>query len=63
VAEAGSVMLQVGSYKLRGKRLFRIAPVHHHFQFAGWAEPKVTVRFWIIAVMLALIGVATLKLR
>ncbi|MBI4881514.1 MAG: phospho-N-acetylmuramoyl-pentapeptide-transferase [Planctomycetes bacterium] len=63
VLEALSVVLQVGSFKLRGKRIFRIAPVHHHFQFAGWHEVKVVVRFWIIAVIFAILGLATLKVR
>jgi len=63
VIEAGSVILQVGSFKLRGKRVLLCAPVHHHFQFAGWHEVKVVVRFWIIAVICAIIGLATLKVR
>lgn len=63
VMEAVSVMLQVGSYKLRGKRIFRMAPIHHHFELKGWAEPKVIVRFWIITIILVLIGLATLKVR
>lgn len=63
VAEAMSVILQVGSYKLRKKRIFRMAPLHHHFELAGWPEPKVIVRFWIVSVLLALAGLATLKLR
>ena len=63
LAEAVSVILQVGSYKLRKKRIFRMAPLHHHFELAGWPEPKVIVRFWIVAVLLALAGLATLKLR
>ena len=63
VAEAVSVILQVGSYKLRRKRIFLVAPVHHHFQLKGWAEPKVTVRFWIIGAVLALLSLATLKIR
>jgi phospho-N-acetylmuramoyl-pentapeptide-transferase len=61
--EALSVILQVGSFKLRGRRIFRIAPLHHHFQFAGWPESKVIVRFWIIAGLLALLTLATLKIR
>ncbi len=61
--EAGSVILQVGSFKLRKKRIFRIAPIHHHFQFAGWHEVKVVVRFWIIAVVCAILGLASLKVR
>jgi phospho-N-acetylmuramoyl-pentapeptide-transferase len=63
VAEALSVILQVGSFKLRRVRIFRCAPLHHHFEFGGLAETKVTVRFWIIAAMLALMGLASLKLR
>lgn len=63
VAEAASVLLQVGSYRLRGQRIFRMAPVHHHFQLAGWQEPKVTVRFWIVGFILAVTGLATLKLQ
>lgn len=63
VVEALSVILQVVSFKLRGKRIFRMAPLHHHFELAGWAEPKVIVRFWIVAVMFALLGLSTLKLR
>jgi len=63
VMEAVSVILQVGSYKLRGKRIFRMAPIHHHFELKGWAEPKVIVRFWIITIVLVLIGLATLKVR
>lgn len=63
VMEAGSVILQVASFKLRGKRIFRMAPLHHHFELAGWAETQVVVRFWIIAAMFSLMGLATLKLR
>jgi len=63
VMEAVSVILQVGSYKLRGKRIFKMAPIHHHFELKGWAEPKVIVRFWIITVILVLIGLASLKIR
>jgi phospho-N-acetylmuramoyl-pentapeptide-transferase len=63
VVETASVILQVGSYKLRGKRIFRMAPIHHHFELKGWAEPKVIVRFWIISLILVLLGLATLKLR
>jgi phospho-N-acetylmuramoyl-pentapeptide-transferase len=63
VMETVSVILQVGSYKLRGKRIFRMAPIHHHFELKGWAEPKVIVRFWILTVILVLVGLATLKLR
>ena len=63
VMETVSVMLQVGSYKLRGKRIFKMAPIHHHFELKGWAEPKVIVRFWILTVILVLVGLATLKVR
>jgi len=63
VLETVSVMLQVASYKLTGKRIFRMAPIHHHFELKGWPEPKVIVRFWIITVILVLIGLATLKVR
>jgi phospho-N-acetylmuramoyl-pentapeptide-transferase len=63
VAEAISVMVQVGSYKLRGKRVFLMAPIHHHFEKKGWKETQVVVRFWIISMMLVLIGLASLKLR
>ncbi len=63
VIEALSVIIQVGSYKLRGKRVFRMAPLHHHFELAGWTETQVVVRFWIIAAIFALAGLGTLKLR
>jgi phospho-N-acetylmuramoyl-pentapeptide-transferase len=63
VMETVSVILQVASFKLRGKRIFRMAPIHHHYELKGWAEPKVIVRFWIITVVLVLVGLATLKLR
>lgn len=63
VLEAVSVILQVASFKATGKRIFNMAPLHHHFELKGWAEPKVIVRFWIISVILALIAVSTLKLR
>jgi phospho-N-acetylmuramoyl-pentapeptide-transferase len=63
VLETVSVMLQVASFKLRGKRIFRMAPLHHHFELKGWAEPKVIVRFWIISFVLVLAGLATLKIR
>lgn len=63
VIEALSVILQVGSFKLRKKRIFKIAPVHHHFQMLGWSESKVIVRFWIIGIILALLTITTLKLR
>jgi phospho-N-acetylmuramoyl-pentapeptide-transferase len=61
--EAASVIVQVISFKLTGKRVFRMAPIHHHFELKGWPEPRVIVRFWIITVILVLIGLATLKLR
>ena len=61
--EMVSVILQVASFKLTGKRIFRMAPIHHHFELKGWAEPKVIVRFWIISVVLVLVGLATLKVR
>ena len=63
VVEGLWVILQVGSYKLRQKRIFRMAPIHHHFELKGWPEPRVIVRFWIITLMLVLIGLVTLKLR
>ena len=63
VAETVSVILQVGSYKLRKKRIFRMAPLHHHFELKGWPEPKIIVRFWIITLILVLIGLSTLKVR
>jgi len=63
VMETVSVILQVASYKLTGRRIFRMAPLHHHFELKGWPEPRVIVRFWIITVMLVMIGLATLKLR
>ena len=63
VLEAVSVMLQVASYKLTGRRIFRMAPIHHHFELKGWPEPRVIVRFWIITLVLVLIGLSTLKLR
>jgi len=63
VMEAISVILQVGSYKLRKKRIFKMAPIHHHFELKGWPEPKVIVRFWIISVVLAILALSTLKLR
>ena len=63
VVEAMSVILQVGSFKLRGKRIFRMAPLHHHFELMGWSESKVIVRFWILALIFALFAVTTLKLR
>jgi phospho-N-acetylmuramoyl-pentapeptide-transferase len=63
VMEAVSVILQVASFKLRKKRIFKMAPIHHHFELKGWPEPKVIVRFWIIALVLAIMSVATLKIR
>jgi phospho-N-acetylmuramoyl-pentapeptide-transferase len=63
VLEALSVMAQVASFKMTGKRVFRMAPIHHHFELKGWAEPKVIVRFWIISILLALVTLSTLKLR
>ncbi len=63
VMETVSVILQVGSYKLTGRRIFRMAPLHHHFELKGWPEPRVIVRFWIITVVLVLLGLATLKVR
>jgi len=63
VVEALSVIFQVGSYKYRGKRIFRMAPIHHHFELKGVAEPKIIVRFWIISIILALIAISTLKMR
>jgi phospho-N-acetylmuramoyl-pentapeptide-transferase len=63
VMEAVSVIVQVASFKLTGKRVFRMAPIHHHFEQLGWREPTIVIRFWIISVVLALIGLSTLKLR
>jgi phospho-N-acetylmuramoyl-pentapeptide-transferase len=63
VIETLSVMIQVASFKLTGRRVFRMAPIHHHFELKGWPEPRVIVRFWIISVMLVLVGLATLKVR
>jgi phospho-N-acetylmuramoyl-pentapeptide-transferase len=63
VVETLSVMLQVGSFKLTGKRIFRMAPLHHHYELTGWKENQVVVRFWIITMMLVLVGLSTLKLR
>jgi len=63
VLETASVIIQVASYKLTGRRVFKMAPIHHHFELKGWAEPKVIVRFWIISLLLVLAGLATLKLR
>ena len=63
VLEAVSVIVQVVSFKMTGKRVFRMAPIHHHFEQLGWTEPQIVIRFWIIAVVLALAGLSTLKLR
>jgi phospho-N-acetylmuramoyl-pentapeptide-transferase len=63
VMEAVSVIVQVVSFKTTGKRVFRMAPIHHHFEQLGWREPTIVIRFWIIAVVLALVGLSTLKLR
>lgn len=63
VLEAVSVIVQVISFKLTGKRVFKMAPIHHHFEQLGWSESQVVMRFWIISVMLALAGLSTLKLR
>ena len=63
VLEALSVLIQVISFKLTGRRIFKMAPIHHHFEKKGWAESTVVIRFWIIAIILALVGLATLKLR
>jgi phospho-N-acetylmuramoyl-pentapeptide-transferase len=63
VIETLSVMIQVASFKLTGKRVFRMAPIHHHFELKGWPEPRVIVRFWIISVVLVLVALATLKVR
>jgi phospho-N-acetylmuramoyl-pentapeptide-transferase len=63
VVEAMSVIIQVTSFKLRGKRVFRMSPLHHHFELSGWAEPKVIVRFWILSILFALLSLSTLKLR
>jgi len=63
VLETVSVMIQVASFKLTGKRVFRMAPIHHHFELKGWPEPRVIVRFWIITFILVLVGLASLKIR
>ncbi|MBT6850681.1 MAG: phospho-N-acetylmuramoyl-pentapeptide-transferase, partial [Opitutae bacterium] len=63
VIEAGSVILQVASFKLTGNRIFRMAPIHHHFELKGWKETKVVIRFWILSLLFAIVGLATLKLR
>ena len=63
VMETVSVILQVASFKLTGKRMFRMAPLHHHFELKGWPEPRVIIRFWVITVVLVLVGLTTLKIR
>jgi phospho-N-acetylmuramoyl-pentapeptide-transferase len=63
VLEAVSVIVQVVSFKLTGKRVFMMAPLHHHFEKKGWTEPQIVIRFWIISIVLALAGLSTLKLR
>jgi phospho-N-acetylmuramoyl-pentapeptide-transferase len=63
VLEAVSVIVQVASFKLTGKRVFKMAPIHHHFEAMGWTESQIVIRFWIIAVVLALAGLSSLKLR
>ncbi|HEX7192418.1 MAG TPA: phospho-N-acetylmuramoyl-pentapeptide-transferase, partial [Thermoanaerobaculia bacterium] len=63
VVEALSVILQVFSFKMTGRRIFKMSPIHHHFELSGWRETKVVVRFWIIAIIFALLSLATLKLR
>jgi len=63
VVEAGSVIIQVASFRLTGRRVFRMAPLHHHYELSGWAEPKIVVRFWIVSFALALLALTTLKLR
>jgi phospho-N-acetylmuramoyl-pentapeptide-transferase len=63
VLETVSVVVQVASFKLTGKRVFKMAPIHHHFERLGWKEPTIVIRFWIISIVLAIVGLATLKLR
>ena len=63
VLETASVIIQVASFKMTGKRVFAMAPLHHHFEKKGWSEPQIVVRFWIISFILALVGLATLKVR
>jgi phospho-N-acetylmuramoyl-pentapeptide-transferase len=63
VMETLSVVIQVLSFKLRGKRVFKMSPIHHHFELSGWAEPKIIVRFWIITLILVLFALATFRLR
>ena len=61
--EASSVIIQVASFKLTGKRIFLMAPIHHHYEKKGWPEPKIIVRFWIVSILLALVSLSSLKLR
>jgi phospho-N-acetylmuramoyl-pentapeptide-transferase len=63
VAETVSVIIQVLSFKLRGKRVFKMAPLHHHFEMIGWMEPRIIVRFWIVSIILVLVGLSSLKIR
>jgi phospho-N-acetylmuramoyl-pentapeptide-transferase len=63
VLEALSVIIQVASFKMTGRRVFRMAPLHHHFELQGWAEPKIIVRFWILSILFAMLSLSTLKLR
>ena len=63
VVETVSVIMQVASFKLTGRRIFRMAPLHHHYELKGWPEPRIIVRFWIITVVLVLVGLASLKIR
>ena len=63
IVEALSVIFQVASFKLRHKRIFRMAPIHHHFELQGWPEPQIIVRFWIISIICAVLALSTLKLR
>ena len=63
VVEAASVIIQVGYFKATGKRIFLMAPIHHHYEKKGWAEPKIIVRFWIITVLLVVLGLASIKVR
>ena len=63
VIELLSVVLQVGSFKLRGKRIFKMAPLHHHFEALGWSETKIVIRFWVAGLVMALFALTTLKLR
>jgi phospho-N-acetylmuramoyl-pentapeptide-transferase len=63
VVETASVIIQVASFKLTGRRVFRMAPLHHHYELKGWPEPRIIVRFWIITVVLVLVGLASLKIR